>query len=913
MHIRLKQFFFVMLSLLALSVSAQEGVLVLSNEQGSVSAGRFLEVYEDVSGRLNVDSVSGPDVAFYSSQKEILRFGFTESAVWARLTVRNDSSHYEWWLGAGQPNTESVILYQRTPGDGWQERRLGLAEPFESHEMDHRANIFHVIIPPGESRTYYLQVKSRTALSLSVQLWQPATFVEAASLSSMFIGGVFSILLSVCVYSLLASLLYRNVLYLQFSLFVICAIIFSFSYKGFIHQYSGIPPGDWSIRIIAISSALLNLFYLIYIRHFLQSKYHAFRLDRLLLGQIGLILIAIAMSIWGDYSFSAQMIFLLTLLSCLMSFCISVFICFRGYRPACLLVSAQLILLPVVGLTVAFMFGAFPKVQTEIVSFVAISVVIPMLAVSFNSRIKVLGKESEFAQQRALEVERSMVRELEHQVIVRTEKLQEASAQAEAASHAKGEFLAVMSHEMRTPMTSIIGAAELLDSTNMSDENKYLVNTINGACNHLLILIDDVLDLSKIESSSLSLKSEVFLLQRLLEEVVALMHIPAREKGLQLTLKTDIIRERCLGDQGRLRQIIINLIANAIKYSDAGEIIVRAELLESSAAVMPIYISVEDSGCGIAPHLQARIFEPFEQLDGGSVRHSGGAGLGLAICKRLVEAMNGTISVESRLGDGSLFWFTVDLLQPENDKALSSISYKAINPLRILLVEDTQASREVLKLVLTREGHSVIAVATGEEAVGVCVAQRFDLVLMDLQLPGMNGFEAAGLIWQESDLVYGEFPIFALTASSTREMEARCRMAGFRALVGKPLSLQELYGAIACFTDIPILRIDEDSSLLNQCLMDDYRRCLSADELATMIDVVMRGLIEEEKRLDIAWKSKDFMSLAAIAHKVAGSAGLACFTEFSDIALQLESAAVANDLDKVSTLMVELKKIRMTL
>ncbi|WP_372600097.1 7TM-DISM domain-containing protein [Amphritea sp.] len=902
----------VTLSFLSIILQAQERVLVLSDGARSFSAGHFLDFYEDPSAALTVERVSGSDITFSPSQRDMPRFGFTQSAIWARLQVRNDSSRSEWWLDAGQPRAESVILYQRIPG-GWQEFRLGLAEPFDAHITDHRANLFNIIIPPGESRTLYLRVQSRTAISLPVTLWQPEAFSQSASYTSMLNGGIFSILLSVCIYSLLASLLGRNVLYLQFGLFVICAIIFSFSYKGFTHQYLNILSGDWSVRIIAISSSAQNLFYLMYIRSYLQSKYYAPRVDRLLLMQFVLIAIALGMSIWGEFRIAAQMIIVLSLFTCFVSLLASIFVGYRGYRPAWLLVLAQLILFPIVGISIAAILGGLKPMESETLIFLAITVVIPILAVSFNNRIKVLDEANKVAQERALKAKKNMVRELELQVAERTSKLQESRAQAEAASHAKGEFLAVMSHEMRTPMTSIIGAAELLNLSDTSDENKYLLKTIGSSCDHLLMLIDDVLDLSKIETDSFELKSEAFSLEQLLKDVVEMMSITAHERGLSLTLKVETLPEWCLGDPGRLRQIIINLIGNAIKYSDDGEITVRAELLESDDVLLPVYISVEDNGCGIASHLQAKIFEPFEQLDSSSVRRRGGAGLGLAICKRLVEVMNGTIGVESRVGQGSLFWFTVDLLPLGNDRELPRSCYKAAKPLRILLAEDTTVSKEVISLLLEREGHQVTAVASGEEAVCAFATERFDLVLMDLQMQGMSGFEAAGQIWQKSDLVCGEIPIFALTASSTLDMVERCRMAGFSALVGKPLCLQELYGAIANFTDIPVSTVDVEAPLVDQSLMDDYRRCLSADELAMMMNVVLKEVTEEEKKLDIAWNSKDYEALAAIAHKVAGMAATGCLNGLSSVALQLEVAAVDYDLDRASALIAEFKKIRMAL
>ncbi|MEY8195156.1 MAG: 7TM-DISM domain-containing protein [Cycloclasticus sp.] len=885
--------------LLPLKPQAHDHALTLSEQQGHYSMGQPLTWYEDTSAAMSIENILDASTIFSPSQSDTPHFGFTDSAIWARFELRNDSPHYEWWLEVGKSRLENLSLYQFTP-QGWQEQNSGMTHPFNERPLNLRTNLFPITIAPGESLTFYLRVQSRTALSLAVSLWRPSAFTASTELSSLLNGGNFAMLIGLSVYSLFNWLLLRKALYLQFGLFVFSVVIFWSGVGGFIHQYIGLLPHDWSIRIIIFSASLINLFYLIYARNFLQSQRHAPLWDRFLILLVGITVLEVGLSIWANFSILAQLIILVFFFSSLMTLSAAIVIMFRGYKPARLFITIQAILFPFICIKLLGMFGLLPIIIGQISTFIAISIVTPLLVVSSNSRMNLLAEENKAALAQALKIEHTMVQELESQVSERTHKLKVAQTRAEQANLAKGEFLAVMSHELRTPMTAMLGAAQLMDTTSLNQQNHHLLNTLSHAGNQLITLIDDVLDLAKMEVGQLKLKNHIFSPQQVLVEAVTLLQPAAEKRGLILKLATEILPEQVQGDAVRLRQIITNLINNAIKYTDHGLITVRAELLEPDGGILPIYISVQDTGRGIPEKLQTRIFHPFDQANSSSASEQGAAGLGLAICKRLVNEMNGTIGVESEAGQGSLFWFTVDLLPASAQDRVSQAHFKSLEPLHILLADDIAINREIIALLLTRDGHRVTSVASGEEVVDLANTEQFDLVLMDIQMTGMDGLQATALIRQQPDPTRAEIPILALTASSTMQMNDRCRAAGMNALVSKPLCLQKLYATLSACTNIPVFHSFEP---FDNKLMADHLYRLTDDAHNRMTALGQRALAEEGTRLTTAWACQDLTTLATAAHKISGCAAMTGLTELSKISLQLEEAARTVDVELLSTLM----------
>ena len=374
------------------------------------------------------------------------------------------------------------------------------------------------------------------------------------------------------------------------------------------------------------------------------------------------------------------------------------------------------------------------------------------------------------------------------------------TAEAEAASAAKSEFLAHMSHEIRTPMNAVLGLTQLLGRQALSPEQRDMVQRIQGAGQSLLGILNDILDFSKIEAGQLRLEARPFRLDALLAKLDSLLGHVARGKGLTLRIEgPDAALGPLRGDALRLEQILINLVGNAIKFTEAGEVAVTFTTLASDPAGVRLRCAVRDTGIGIGPEALARLFTPFTQGDSSTTRRFGGTGLGLSICKRLVELMGGTLGAKSVPGEGSTFWCELPFSHATDEEVpapAAPVDALPVGPrlrgLRLLAVDDSALNRDLVERALKLEGAQVSLAGDGQQALLLLQASPtgFDAVLMDVQMPVMDGLTALRRI--RADLGLNELPLLALTAGVLPEQQQAAREAGADAVLAKPLDLDHL-------------------------------------------------------------------------------------------------------------------------
>ena len=766
----LQSFVFFCLLAIPATVGAMPAPVVITPEHGSYFLAKHLELLEDPTTHLTITDIISRqnEPRFTPSSTETPNFGFTTSAVWARFTVKNSLPRtVEYFLEIKYPLLDRIDLYIPSGPETFTVFKAGDSLPFKERTIQHKNTIFPVMLASGEEKTLYLRCETTSSLNLPIVLHSPACLAEEITMEQMLLGIYYGILLVMMIYNFFIYLGLKDSTYLYYVLFVFTYMLFQLSVNGMAFQYFWPEQIWWANNCTPLFIFLAYIFATQFTRNILDTPKNVPRIDAIL--RAGLVLSAIGsvLTLFIGYNLSIRLATLMSLT--VVALIVAGFICMiKGYRPARYYFLAWSV--SMLGVTVYALktFGILPH---NFITHWGIQLgsawEVTLLSMGLADRFQLMKQEKEQMQTvyaRELEeahgeLEKSFrdmeqfKNSLETLLEERTADLsrvnenlsreamdrQKAEARAEAASKAKSQFLASMSHEIRTPMNAILGMANMASKLAETAKLRQYLAVIQDSGKTLLALINDILDFSKIEAGRLDLECANFDLRETLESLADLFGKQAADKGLELLINVRGNTPCALkGDALRLRQILINLVNNAIKFTQAGEVAVTAHAERLTDVAATLSFSVRDTGSGIN-HAQIRqLFSEYTQADSSTSRLYGGTGLGLAISKQLVTLMGGEISAESEPGKGSTFHFTVNVeLQPQEAQH-ALVLPASISGARVLVATPHPALRETLLEMLAGFACRPEAVQPLEAGAITHNAPGYALRVLDSSLPGLD-------------------------------------------------------------------------------------------------------------------------------------------------------------------------------
>ncbi|ANI13256.1 MULTISPECIES: hybrid sensor histidine kinase/response regulator [Pseudomonas] len=773
------------LILFLLLLSPLAGAVSFDEHTSRLPLGHSIDVFEDVRGTADIADITSAALAdsFRRHDRDVLNAGYSRSVFWIRLDLdyrpQESQDPAPWLLELAYPPLDRLDLY--LPGaDGKYQlaQRTGDTLPFASRPISLTNYLFDLKLAPGKPLRVYLRLESQGSIQAPLTLWSPKAYMENLPGNVYVLGIIYGVLLVMLVYNLFIFVSVRDTSYLYYILYIASFGLYQVSVNGAGIEYFWPNSPWWANAATPFLIGSASLFGCQFARSFLHTREHSPWVDRTLLALMAVGALVMLLAFSASYALSLRLATYLALAFVVVIFSAGILAWLRGMRVARYFIFAWTAFLLGGTINTLMVLGFLPNVFFTMYSGqIGSALEVGLLSLALADRINAMKEERTRILQES------------------SRKLEQLNLELANSNRLKDEFLATVTHELRTPMSGVIGSLELMQTVPMDVELAQYQKTATGSARDMMRMVNDILALIELQAGKLYPRREPFSLRGLFDSLRAQYAPRAEAKGLRFDLQLDEnLPDTLEGDAGKLAQTLGYLLDNAIKFTHQGGVSLRVDGQRQSDGVA-LRVTVQDSGIGFETPADDALYQRFHQLDGSLTREYGGLGIGLALCRQLTELLGGQLQHHSSPGRGSRFVLELNLGQPAQSfsvppRRAGGQALRRPEQCTVLVVEDNAINQLVIRGMLLKLGYRVRTADNGSEAIDLLRREGVDAVLLDCQMPIMDGFATCRAIRALPQ--GGELPVLAITAHSHSGDRERCLAAGMSDYLAKPVKFEEL-------------------------------------------------------------------------------------------------------------------------
>ncbi|GBL53761.1 Signal transduction histidine kinase [Pseudomonas citronellolis] len=773
------------LILFLLLLSPLAGAVSFDEHTSRLPLGHSIDVFEDVRGTADIADITSAALAdsFRRHDRDVLNAGYSRSVFWIRLDLdyrpQESQDPAPWLLELAYPPLDRLDLYLPDADGKYRlAQSTGDTLPFASRPISLTNYLFDLKLAPGKPLRVYLRLESQGSIQAPLTLWSPKAYMENLPGNVYVLGIIYGVLLVMLVYNLFIFVSVRDTSYLYYILYIASFGLYQVSVNGAGIEYFWPDSPWWANAATPFLIGSAGLFGCQFARSFLHTREHSPWVDRTLLALMAVGVLVMLLALSASYALSLRLATYLALAFVVVIFSAGILAWLRGMRVARYFIFAWTAFLLGGTINTLMVLGFLPNVFFTMYSGqIGSALEVGLLSLALADRINAMKEERTRILQES------------------SRKLEQLNLELANSNRLKDEFLATVTHELRTPMSGVIGSLELMQTVPMDVELAQYQKTATGSARDMMRMVNDILALIELQAGKLYPRREPFSLRGLFDSLRAQYAPRAEAKGLRFDLQLDEnLPDTLEGDAGKLAQTLGYLLDNAIKFTHQGGVSLRVDGQRQSDGVA-LRVTVQDSGIGFETPADDALYQRFHQLDGSLTREYGGLGIGLALCRQLTELLGGQLQHHSSPGRGSRFVLELNLGQPAQSfsvppRRAGGQALRRPDQCTVLVVEDNAINQLVIRGMLLKLGYRVRTADNGSEAIDLLRRESVDAVLLDCQMPIMDGFATCRAIRTLPQ--GGELPVLAITAHSHSGDRERCLAAGMSDYLAKPVKFEEL-------------------------------------------------------------------------------------------------------------------------